>query len=234
MAQLRNPTAEVLLGEMGLSIAKFHKAEAARLLAKHELKDPSTFYWRGRRGSPRKAANIAAIPDAPLARPPATIAFVDSAKGSIIADVAVAAAMKFRRSAPVSTGRYACSLVFELNGKRRPLTSIVRFATTNPFSAKETISIYPAVEYASKLEADYYARSSKGILFKIAAELQTEFGARASIKFVYAPGMKLGLPFKYAVPMIIVGGPGQFASTLKRPGGRARARARKARRSARQ
>jgi hypothetical protein len=217
---------------MGISIAQFHKAEAARLLAQHELKDPATFYWRGLRGSPRKAANIAAIPDAPLSRPPATIAFIDSAKGTIIADVAVSAAMKFRRVAPVSTGRYAGryagSLVFSLNGRPRPLTSIVRFATTNPFSAKETISIYPAVEYASKLEADYYARS-KGILYRIAAELQTEFGGRASIKFSYAPGMKLGLPFKYAVPMIIVGGPGQFPSTLRRPGSKRRARARKRR-----
>lgn len=218
MATLRNPPAEVLLGQMGLEIARFHKREASRLVAASGMKKPSTFYWRGRRGgSARKASSIEAIPDKPLSRPPATIAFIDAGKGTIIAEVAVSAASRFRRLAPVLTGQYAGSLVFSLNGRVRNLTTIVKFAASNPFSDEEQITLYPAVIYGSKLELDYYKRGS-GIMTKIARELIAEFGARASIKFAYASGVKLGLPFKFAVPLIVIGAPGAFVSDVRRPG----------------
>lgn len=229
---LRNPTAEVLLGQMGLSISRWHKAEAARLLAKHKLNKPETFYWRGRRGTPRKAGSIDSIPDRPLSIPPATIAFISAEKGTIIAEVAVAAASQFRRIAPVLTGLYAGSLLFELNGKRKSLVSIVRFATTNPYGPRETVTMFPATVYASKLEADLYLRRDGGILFRIASDLIAQFGSKASIKFAYASGVDLGLPYPYAVPLIVIGGPGQFPSTLRKPGSKRRRLARKAKRKA--
>lgn len=232
MPQLRNPSANVLLGEMGLSIARFHKAEAQKLLTKHGLKRPSTFYWRGARGTLRKASDVASIPDRPLSVPPATIAFIDASGGSIAADVAVAAAQLFRRKAPAtpaSTGRFAGSLVFELNGRVRPLLSIVRLAAANPLSAKERITIYPATEYASSLESVYSRKAARGIMSAIARQLLAEFGTRASIKFAYASGRDLGLPFAYAVPLLIIGGPGAFASTIRNPGKNYRKRKRKSR-----
>lgn len=229
MAALRNPSADVLLGEMGLRIAQFHKAEAARLLAKETLEKPATFYWRGR-GAPRKAADIQSIPDKPLSIPPATIAFIDSGKGTIAADVAVAAAKMFRRAAPVATGRYAGSLVFQLNGRVRLLTEIVRIATENPLSVNERISLYPATAYASSLEAVYARKAERGIMSMIARALLSAYGSKASIMFSYTSGRNLGLPFDYAVPMLIIGGAGAFSSTIRNPGRNARRRSRKARR----
>ena len=230
MAALRNPTAEVLLGEMGLRIAQFHKAEAARLLADSKIDRPATFYWKGRR-APKKVSGIQAIPDRPLSVPPATIAFIDTSKGTIAADVAVTAARMFSRKAPLGpTGRYAGSLVFQLNGRVRRLTEIVRIAAENPLSDKERISIYPAVEYASSLESVYARRAERGIMSDIARALRAAYGTRASIMFAYASGPDLGLPFDYAVPMLIIGGPGAFASTIRNPGSNARRRSREARR----
>lgn len=229
MAALRNPAAEVLLGEMGLRIAQFHKAEAARLLAESKIDRPATFYWKGR-GAPRKVASIQAIPDRPLSMPPASIAFIDAAKGTIAADVAVTVAKMFSRKAPMATGRYAGSLIFQLNGRIRRLTEIVRIAADNPLSDKERISIYPAVEYASSLESVYARRAERGIMSDIARALRAAYGTRASIMFSYTSGRDLGLPFDYAVPMLIIGGPGAFASTIRNPGRNARRRSRKARR----
>lgn len=223
MATLRNPSAEVLVGQIGMNIALFHKAEAKRLLALKKINKPSTFYWRGR-GTARKAATVDAIPNQALAYPPATIAFLSGDGNNIAVEVASAVAGLFARRAPVKTGAYSRSLVYELNGKIMRMGTMISIAARNPLSAKEKVTVYPAVAYASSLEKTQFKKMG-GIMYAVADTLISQYGNRASIKFTYIrSGQLVGLPFLYSIPVIVIGGKGEFPSTLKRPSSRRRKR----------
>ena len=227
--RLRNPTSIPINSLLAAQIGDIVRAEVTEKLATHNIERPAIFYWRGRRGRPSAASSVGAIPDSLFTRLPASVGILDKeAGGSIIAEAAVAAAERFRRLAPVATGRYAGSLKFRLNGREMRLASIVRFATSNPFSDKERVMLFPAVEYASSLESDYSRRKTeKGIMSRIARELLAQFGQRRiSLKFAYISGIDLGLGYKYATPVIMIGAAGAFPSTIRNPGANFRRRKR--------
>lgn len=227
--RLNNPKRLDLSAMLARQIGDVVRTEIAEKITVHKIERPAINYWRGRRGTPRVASSVASIPDDAFKRLPVSIGVFEKDGGaSIIADAAVAAAEKFRRLAPVATGNYRGALKFRLNGRPTSLQSIMRFAKSNPFSERETISLYPAVAYASSLESAYARRAEKGIVSRIARELLAQFGQRRiSVQFTYVSGVELGLPFKYMVPLLTLGGAGAFPSRIRNPGANRRRRKRR-------
>lgn len=230
--RFRNPQKLDFAGMLAAQIGGIVRDEIQERLALHKIQNAAIHYWRGRRGTPRAASSVSAIPNELFKRLPVTIGVFekDAAGGSVIADAAVAAAEKFRRLAPVATGNYRGSLKFRLNGRPIALASILRFAKSNPFSERETVQLYPSVEYGSSLESTYARRTEKGIVSRIARELLSQFGQRRlSVRFSYVSGIELGLPYKYMTPMLTIGAAGAFPSKIRNPGKNHRRRKRAAR-----
>lgn len=224
---LRNPPAEKMLAAIYTDAAIAHKMMAKDILRTNhpEMKNPATFYWRGRARA-KQAANVDAIPIIGIARPPATIAFTDADKGFPAAEAAEAVFRMWKRLAPVRTGVLAGSLDMTLNGKPVTLTNLYRWQISNPFSKNEEVWIYPTAFYAAAVEAAMYTGRKGGLMYKIWNTLRGSLGSRVSVQFAYIQGKS-----RYALPAIRIGAPGAFPSTVKgsTPGRNRRRKARKKR-----
>ena len=249
LAKVRGGRSSLTTEFWRLVATEHRNVAAAALAARQDIKQPSTWYSRGAvdhrkptmKGAWRQAPNVFRVPDSgitPLSKasPHSTIGFLDRENGgeNISAEIAAAFAARFKRLAPVGkTGRYKSSLFYILNKRRRELPTILRYAQTNPLNSRETIIISSnAAEYAAAIESAAIVRGEAGIFRRIALELIAEYGARASIKFTYLNNHALGVQYDprpnwtaqgaIMLPVLLVGGPGQFPSSATTNAGKKR------------
>ena len=230
MVTLRNPTIEVLLGNLRETVGNIHKDGAKRAAQQERIEsDAGVFWWKGNSGSPQRARSVDDIPAIRLSRPPNTIAFAGKKGDNKAVEIIIEAARMFAASAPVRTGQYKGSLRFKLNGRDISLSGLAAVQRENPLKPKETASMIISTEYAATLEAIFERRRGGGIMQRIGQTLLARYGAVASISTGGISGREIGEPWDYNTPILTAGGRGQFASKIMRPGRNMRRRARKQR-----
>ena len=205
---------KIVLTQLPKQIAQIHKDTAKEYTALRGFRDGSFSVFAFKKyqdRKPKKFESIDAIPESAIPMP-STIGIVTQGGRNLAAYVAREFVRLFLQMAPVKTQAYRNSLRLTLNGRIRALSTIMKFQEFNPLKPGEIIEVYSAVEYASTLEAPNY--NIDGIFLKITKLLLARYGNSCAIRFTYRSGQKMGLAFKYATPVVMIGARGEFASSI--------------------
>jgi hypothetical protein len=221
---------QLVLTQLPKQIARIHKDTANEFIAARGLRDGSYSVFAFKKfQKPKKYGSVDAIPDEAIPMP-SSIGITTNSGRNLAAFVAREFVRLFLQMAPRKSDTYRNGLRLTLNGRLRALSTIMKIQEFNPLKPGEIIEVWSAVEYASTLEAPNY--NVDGIFLKITRILLARYSQSCAIRFTYRSGGKMGLAFKYATPVVMIGARGEFASsTTTRRGYQMRRRKREAARA---